>query len=120
MFVLCVNYLQCTYIMIYCNVNILWRSDMPRTRTTNFTVRLDAQVKEDAEKLFSDLGITLSGAFNIFLHQALQVQGLPFEVRRKQPNKVTLAAMEEALMLAKDPQAETYSSVEELKKDLDL
>jgi DNA-damage-inducible protein J len=50
----------------------------------------------------------------------LQVLGLPFEVRKKQPNKVTLAAMEEALMLAKDPDAKTYSSVEELKKDLDL
>ena len=93
---------------------------MPRAQTTNFTVRLDPQVKEDAEKLFSDLGMTLSGAFNIFLHQALQAQGLPFEVRRKQPNKVTLAAMEEALLLAKDPNAKTYSSVEELKKDLDL
>ena len=93
---------------------------MQRTQTTNFTVRLDSQVKDEAEKLFSDLGMTLSGAFNIFLHQALQVQGLPFEVRKKQPNKVTLAAMEEALMLAKDPDAKTYSSVEELKKDLDL
>ena len=93
---------------------------MPRARTTDFTVRLDTQVKEDAEKFFSDFWLPLSGAFNIFLHQALQVQGLPFEVRRKQPNKVTLAAMEEAIIPAKFPRAETCSSVEELKKDLDL
>ena len=93
---------------------------MPRARTTDFTVRLDTQVKEDAEKLFSDFWLPLSGAFNIFPHQALQVQEVPFEICRKHPDKVTPAAMEEALMLAKDPQAENYSSVEELKKDLDL
>ena len=55
---------------------------MPTTGTTNFTVRLDRRVKADAEKLFNDLGMTLSGAFNIFLHQALLVQGLPFELSR--------------------------------------
>ena len=93
---------------------------MPRARTTDFTVRLDTQVKEDAEKLFSDFWLPLSGAFNIFPHQALQVQEVPFEVCRKHPNKVTPSAMEEAIIPAKVPRAETCSSVEELKKDLDL
>ena len=62
-------------------------------KTTNFTVRLDAEKKAEAEKLFSDLGMTLSGAFNIFLNQCLMVQGLPFAVRRERPNLTTLAAM---------------------------
>ena len=87
---------------------------MPAAGTTNFTVRLNTQVKNDAEKLFSDLGMTLSGAFNIFLHQALLVQGLPFAVRKEQPNRKTLAAMKEAVSLADDPDARTYASVTEL------
>ena len=56
---------------------------MAVVKTTNFTVRLDAEKKAEAEKLFADLGMTLSGAFNIFLNQCLMVQGLPFAVRRE-------------------------------------
>lgn len=89
---------------------------MPNT-TTNFTIRLDTQVKADAEKLFNDLGMTLSGAFNIFLHQALLVQGLPFPVRKEHPNRKTLAAMREAVALADDPDAKTYASVVEMMQD---
>ena len=89
------------------------------TQNKNFTVRLDARVKDDAEKLFADLGMTLSGALNIFLHQALIVQGLPFEVRKKHPNQTTLAAMREAKRLLDDPQAKRFSSVEELMEDLE-
>ncbi len=92
---------------------------MPTAGTTNFTVRLDTQVKKDAEKLFNDLGMTLSGAFNIFLHQALLVQGLPFAVRKEQPNRKTLAAMREAVALADDPNAATYASAAELMRDVE-
>jgi len=92
---------------------------MAIVKTTNFTVRLDAEKKAEAEKLFSDLGMTLSGAFNIFLNQCLMVQGLPFAVRRERPNQTTLAAMREAVQLAGDPNAKTYSSVDELMKDLE-
>lgn len=56
---------------------------MISTQTSNLTVRLDAQLKKDAEKLFNDLGMTLSGAINVFLHQSLEQQGLPFQVRKK-------------------------------------
>ncbi len=92
---------------------------MAKAKTTNFTVRLDAQIKEDAEKLFGDLGMTLSSAFNIFLHQSLMTQGLPFAVRRERPNKTTLAAIEEGERIAHDPNARTFSSVDELMKELE-
>ena len=89
------------------------------TQNKNFTIRLDAKVKEEAEKLFADLGMTLSGAMNIFLHQALIVRGLPFEVRQERPNKTTLAAMEEAVRLANDPHARRFATVVELMEDLE-
>ena len=77
-----------------------------------------AKVKDEAERLFADLGMTLSGAMNIFLHQALIVGGLPFEVRQERPNKATLAAMEEAIRLANDPNAKRFATVDELMEDL--
>jgi len=88
------------------------------TQNKNFTIRLDTNVKEEAEKIFADLGMTLSGAINIFLHQALIVRGLPFEVRQEHPNKTTLAAMEEAIRLVNDPNAKRFATVEELMEDL--
>ena len=89
------------------------------TQNKNFTIRLDSKVKEEAERLFADLGMTLSGAVNIFLHQALIVRGLPFEVKQERPNKTTLAAMEEAIRIANDPNTKRFSTVDELMEDLE-
>ncbi len=88
------------------------------TKNKNFTIRLDAKVKDEAERLFANLGMTLSGAMNIFLHQALIVGGLPFEIRLERPNKTTLAAMEEATHLASDPNAKRFATVDDLMEDL--
>ncbi len=48
--------------------------------TINVTIRLDKEVKENAEKLFNDLGMNLSTAFNIFARQALRQGKIPFEI----------------------------------------
>ena len=87
--------------------------------TSNYTIRLDTELRKEAEALFSDLGMSLATAFQIFLKQAIQEQGLPFPVKKKQPNKVTLAAMKEALEIAESPDAKTYSSASELIEDLE-
>ena len=92
---------------------------MSTVPTTNFTVRLDSKLKQDAETLINDLGMTLSGAVNVFLRQAVRVQGIPFEIRKEQPNRTTLAAMKEAVALANDPKAKTYASVAEMMRDIE-
>lgn len=86
--------------------------------TSNYTIRLDADLRREAETLFADLGMSLATAFQIFLRQAIQEQGLPFPVRKKQPNKATLAAMKEALEIAESPDAKTYSSAREMVEDI--
>ena len=48
--------------------------------TINVTIRLDREVKEDAERLFNDLDMNLSTAFNIFARQALRQGKIPFEI----------------------------------------
>ena len=47
---------------------------------TNISIRLDEDVKKEAEALFSKLGLTLSSATNIFFRQALRTQGIPFSL----------------------------------------
>jgi len=48
--------------------------------TINVTIRLDREVKEDAERLFGELGMNLSTAFNIFARQSLRQGRIPFEI----------------------------------------
>ena len=48
--------------------------------TINVTIRLDRDVKERAEQMFSDFGMNLSTAFNIFARQALRQGKIPFEI----------------------------------------
>ena len=48
--------------------------------TVNVTVRMERQTREDAAKLFSELGISTTQAVNMFLEQAVRERRIPFEV----------------------------------------
>ena len=48
--------------------------------TVNATVRLERQTRDDAEKLFLELGISSTQAINMFLKQSVREQRIPFEV----------------------------------------
>ena len=63
---------------------------------TNATVnvRLEAEDKKEAEKIFAILGLTRSEAIRLFYRQTILHRGLPFSVDI--PNNVTLKAMEAA------------------------
>lgn len=82
-------------------------------------VRIDADVKRQASKIFAALGIDMSTAMNIFLRQCVMKGGLPFNVEIPQFNKETLEAIEDAKKISKDSNAKRYHSMEELKAALD-
>jgi len=48
--------------------------------TINVTIRLDREIKEQAEMLFTNLGMNMSTAFNIFARQSLRQGKIPFEI----------------------------------------
>ena len=48
---------------------------------TNITIRIDENIKQEAETLFEKLGMTMSGAINIFFRQAIREQAIPFPIR---------------------------------------
>lgn len=87
--------------------------------TVTTSIRIDSQLKQEADRLFSDLGMNFSTAVNTFLRQAVRDQGLPFRPTRDTPNAETLAAMQEAERIATDPSAKGFASVDELFADLD-
>lgn len=81
--------------------------------TTNFSVRMDSDIKKQCEVLYGELGINLTTAINVFLRQSLRVGGFPFDVRLDQPNKETMAALLESERIVHDPSVKRYSDVEE-------
>ena len=86
--------------------------------TTNFSVRMDSDIKKQWEAMYSELGINLTTAINVFLRQSLRVGGFPFDVRIEKPNKETITAMLEAERIAHDSSVKRYSDVEEALKAL--
>ena len=50
--------------------------------TVNITIRMDENDKRDAEKLFSELGLTMNAAFNLFAKQAIREQAIPFKITK--------------------------------------
>lgn len=86
--------------------------------TTNFSVRMDSDVKKRSEALFGELGMNLTTAINVFLRQSIRVGGFPFDVTVNVPNAATMAAMLEAERIARDPDMKRYSDVEEALREL--
>ena len=48
----------------------------------NVTIRMDEELKAQADELFSDLGLSLSAAITMFAKQAVREQRIPFEIKR--------------------------------------
>ena len=86
--------------------------------TTNISIRMDSDLKAQADALFGELGMNLSTAFNVFVRQSLREGRIPFNISLNQPNKETIAAMLEAEKIAKDPSMKGYNDLEELFADL--
>ena len=64
-------------------------------KTTNINIRIEPEIKTKVESLFSQFGITVSDAVNIFFRQSLMQGGLPFQVQIPGYNAETLAAIED-------------------------
>ena len=82
-------------------------------------IRIDENLKKQATELFSQLGMDMSSAMNIFLRQCVMRGGLPFEVTLPKYKQDVLDAMEEAKKLSKDPHTKRYASFSEAMEDID-
>ncbi len=87
--------------------------------TVQTQIRIDSNVKKQANDLFSALGLDMSSAVNLFLHQCILRGGLPFSIEMPKYKQSTIDAMEEGLRISKDPNVKGYYSMEELRKALD-
>ncbi len=47
-------------------------------KDTTFQVRINSEIKKTVEDIYAKTGMTLTDAFNTFVQQSLNVEGLPF------------------------------------------
>jgi len=93
---------------------------MTSMKTATLSIRIDPEVKAEAERTFAPLGLTIADAVNIFLHKANLEGGLPFSVRQPRYGAATEAAMREADdIVAGRVSAKRYGSFDDLVADLD-
>ncbi len=91
---------------------------MPKTATIN--MRIEPTIKDQAENVFSNFGISVTDAINIFLHASIMEGGFPFQPKQPLYNKETLLAMQEARDIMEGKiEAKRYSSLSALMDELD-
>jgi DNA-damage-inducible protein J len=84
-------------------------------KSTTVTVRLDPELKETVEGIFSELGLSVSQAINLFYRQVQLRRGLPFDVRL--PNETTRRALRDA---EERRDLASYASTAEMFEDLGI
>ena len=90
------------------------------TKTSAINVNVPTDVKEEANALFNNLGLTMSGAINIFLKKALSEGGIPFEVRERKPSKRLLEALKESEDIINGKiKAKRYNNFDEILEDIE-
>ncbi|AKP67989.1 type II toxin-antitoxin system RelB/DinJ family antitoxin [Companilactobacillus ginsenosidimutans] len=79
---------------------------------TNITLKIDSKLVSDSEKLYSNLGISLEAAIQIFLEQSVYENNLPFKTDH------TEIENEIARREFNNPQNKTFNSIQKLMDDL--
>ena len=80
-------------------------------------IRVNDEVKKEAETIFKALGLNMSVAMNLFLKKCINKNGIPFDL--KLPNNETIEALEETdKILNGDIERKSYKNADELFEDL--
>jgi DNA-damage-inducible protein J len=71
--------------------------------TTNLNIRMDKDLKKQAEVFFGELGLNMTTAINIFVRQSLRERKIPFEITTDPFYSASnMKALEQALQEYKD------------------
>lgn len=84
--------------------------------TTNLSIRIDTELKKQAEHLFSELGMNMTTAFNVFVRQSVRQGKIPFEISLDVPNAETIKAMED--VNNNRNMSRPFDNVDDLMRDL--
>lgn len=80
----------------------------------SITIRVEEDVKNQAEVILNDIGMNITTLFNACLKALIREQGVPFSlsVANKNQSAIIKQKLEESLAVAADPNAKRYSHEE--------
>lgn len=84
-------------------------------KTAVITTRIEPEIKQEAENILAQLGLTMSQAMTLYIRQLVLRRGLPFNVNI--PNQETIDAIQESLKPEKLP---GFDNLDDLFEDLDI
>lgn len=87
--------------------------------TTNLNIRVDKDIKDQADRIYSELGMNMTTAINMFLRTTIREHGIPFSLKLGVPNEVTAAAIEEGRHLASGSSVKGYTNMDDLRAALE-
>ena len=79
-------------------------------KDSTFQVRINSEIKKTVEEIYAKTGMTLTDAFNTFIQQSLNVEGLPFIVTKN--SKEALREQSIAMLMLDLKRAEERAEVE--------
>lgn len=90
------------------------------TTTTNYNLRIDKEIKNQAFKVIEDYGLTPSMVLKAFLKQIADRKILPlsFDYQADEPNEETKQAMREAIENRKNGNLKGYTDLSKMVKDI--
>ncbi len=83
-------------------------------KDTTFQVRINSEIKKAVEDIYAKTGMTLTDAFNTFIQQSLNVEGLPFIVTKN--SKEALKEQALAMLMLNLKRAEERADREGIKE----
>lgn len=88
-------------------------------KTENINIRIEPELKKEAEETLDYLGLTMAEAVKLFLKQVILTDSIPFKIEKPRYNKETLEAIKEAKEIRNNPDKyKAFNDVEELLEDL--
>lgn len=82
---------------------------------TNINIRMDSDLKRQFEAFCTDMGMSMTTAFNIFAKKVVREYRIPFEIGAEVPNAETMEAIQEVQRMKADPSiGKTYDDIDQM------
>lgn len=81
--------------------------------TKTYSIRLDEETRDDAKKVFDDLGMDFSTGIKIYLRKVAKTNGIPFALNND------VSSLDRSINEMKHGNYKSFNSLDELFDDLD-
>ena len=83
------------------------------SKQINVNIRIDSEIKEQADRLFNELGFNLTTAINAFIRQALRERAIPFYIIANESSPMKASAKDRRELIARGRELGQVSNVAE-------